>query len=55
MAQRFEEMENTIQELAKKEQQKRQMLEKELLASDEDRAELQNKVGEVTQKNARFK
>ena len=55
MAQRFEEMENTIQELAKKEQQKRQMLEKELLASDEDRAELQNKVGEVTQKHARFK
>ena len=31
------------------------MLEKELQASDEDRVELQNKVGEVTQKHARFK
>jgi len=31
------------------------MLEKELLASDEDRAELQSKVSEVTQKHAAFK
>ena len=31
------------------------MLEKELLASDEDKVELQNKVSEVTEKHARFK
>ena len=55
MAKRFEEMESAIQALARKEQQKRQMLEKELQASGEDRAELQGKVSEVTQKHARFK